>query len=45
MKTFLAQPDHFHMSTAGFDLVDWDAVDLAMGGGGGIPQDVLALGI
>jgi hypothetical protein len=33
MKTFLAQADHFRMSTAGFDLVDWDAVDLAMGGG------------
>jgi hypothetical protein len=30
------------MSTAGFDLVDWDAVDLlAMG----IPRDVPALGI
>jgi hypothetical protein len=32
MKTFLARPDHFRMSTAGFDLVDWDAIDLAMAG-------------
>jgi hypothetical protein len=32
MKTFLAQPGHFHMSTSGFDLVDWVAVDLAMVG-------------
>jgi hypothetical protein len=32
MKTFLARPDHFHMSTTGFDLVDWDAIDLAMAG-------------
>jgi hypothetical protein len=38
MKTFLAQPDHFRMSTAGFDLVDWDAVDLVMGGGGDSPR-------
>jgi hypothetical protein len=30
MKLFLAHPDHFHMSTMGFDLVDWDAVELAM---------------
>jgi hypothetical protein len=32
MKTFLAWPDHFCMSTAGFDLVDWDVIDLAMVG-------------
>jgi hypothetical protein len=32
MKLFLARPDHFHMSTTGFDLVDWDAVEMAMNG-------------
>jgi hypothetical protein len=30
MKLFLARPDHFRMSTTGFDLVDWDAVEKVM---------------
>jgi hypothetical protein len=32
MKLFLARPDHFHMSTTGFDLVNWDAVEMVMNG-------------
>jgi hypothetical protein len=32
MKHILAHPDHFHMSTTGFDLVDWDAVEMVMAG-------------
>jgi hypothetical protein len=32
MKHFLAHPDHFHMSTTGFNFVQWDVVDMAMVG-------------
>jgi hypothetical protein len=32
MKLFLARTDHFRMSTTGFDLVDWDMVEMAMKG-------------
>jgi hypothetical protein len=32
MKLFLAHTDHFRMSTTGFDLVDWDVVEMAMKG-------------
>ncbi len=32
MQTFLLHRNHFHMSTAGFDFVNWDVVALAMVG-------------
>jgi hypothetical protein len=32
MKHFLACPDHFHMSTTGFNFVNWVAVEMAMVG-------------
>jgi hypothetical protein len=32
MKLFLARPDHFRMSTTGFDPVNWDVVEKVMNG-------------
>jgi hypothetical protein len=32
MKHFFAHPDHFRISTTGFDFVDWDAVEMAVVG-------------
>jgi hypothetical protein len=32
MKHFLAHPDHFRMSTTGFDFVNWDVFDMVMVG-------------
>jgi hypothetical protein len=32
MKNFLAREDHFRMSMSGFDLADWDAVEMLLVG-------------